>query len=154
MCTTDYVPSLKEENCTWLRTTESETHKVKDAALEMSWHLLCFSFNSVGFFYILSDKRKSPGTQLYCTLSELRNFYRPKSVKFLRVSALWKVAQNGPQQSRVTQEIIDWTPNYLNTKWKNAEQCYLQNTNVRNVLLSQKHGPSILSIQLALGDAI
>lgn len=123
---------------------ELEAHSVKDIALEMSWHFLGFSFNSVRLFCIFKWRKKSPGIQLCHILSEWKNFYGPKSVELLRIiSALCKGAQNGPQQSRITQEIIDWTPNYLNTKWKHLEQCYLQNMKVRNVLLSQKHGCSI-----------
>ena len=144
-----YVLPLKEENCTCPRTTELEEHKVKDVELEMSGQLFCFSFNSVRFSYILSEE----SLQLCNILSEWRNFYRPKSVPLRVMSALWNVAQNGPQQSRVTEKIINRTPNYLNTKLKKADQCYLQNISVRNVLLSQKRGPSILSPQLALGDA-
>lgn len=54
-----------------------EDYKVKDIALEMSWHLLCFSFNSERLFYILSEERSLPGTQ-FC-----RILYRPNQWSFL-----------------------------------------------------------------------
>lgn len=84
------------ENCPCLRVTELDAQQVKDMTLEMSWRFWCFSFNSIKFFYILSEERMYPGTQLCHFLSEWRTFTGQTSAKLLRVmSDLWKVAQNG-----------------------------------------------------------